>query len=428
MGFRFFLLVGLCLILSVHEVRAQNTGDGSVYSAFGVGELTSFGTSQIRGMGGGGAALRSLNYANFSNPAALSNQVLTRLATGVDYQSVHISDAQDNVSRLNQGSLATLQLSFPLINERLGIGFALTPYSRVSYRVRREGIITEPDSVFYGVDTEGRGGLQTISGAFGYSISPAVSVGARVGYLFGILENGRRTFFVGGEHQNIEVMNQTRLGGVTGSAGIQLDLPGPFDRADRVLAGLTFTLPTALTGDRVRTVGLSLDRDTLGTITAGDVDLPWAIDAGVAYRLDSRWLFVADGSFAPWSDFESSFAFNGYDGDSNTMRDRLRMSVGTEFTPAGADQLATFLRRSSYRLGLYADRSYVDPATDFDLTTYAVTGGVSLPTFLSGTRLDINMEVGTRGTTDHGLVRDVFYRLSASVNIGERWFERRRLR
>jgi hypothetical protein len=421
------LIVSLLLASTSGEVRAQNTGDGSVYSAFGLGELTRFGTSQSRAMGGGGFALHSHNYANFGNPAALSNQVLTRLATGIDFQSVHITDGAANEGRLNQGALAAVQLSFPIIDERLGVGFGLAPYSRVSYRIRQEGTIVQPDTVRYGVDSEGRGGLQTLSGAVGYNFGP-VSVGASVGYLFGILENGRRTFFVGGEYQNIEVMNHTRLGGVTATLGTQMVLPRPFRSNDLLRAGATFTIPTTLSGDRVRTVGLSLDRDTLGVVTPGEASIPWAIDAGVAYNLDRRWLFVLDGSFSPWSQFESTLAFNGYQPGASTMRDRMRVSVGSEFTPGGGDQLTTYFRRSSYRLGAYADRSYVDPTAAFDLMTYALTGGISLPTFLSGTRLDVNMEVGTRGTTDHGLVRDVFYRLSASVNIGERWFERRRLR
>jgi hypothetical protein len=59
---------------------------------------------------------------------------------------------------------------------------------------------------------------------------------------------------------------------------------------------------------------------------------------------------------------------------------------------------------------------------------YAVTAGFSLPTSLSGTRIDLNLEAGTRGTTDGTLVRDNFYRVALHVNFGERWFQERRLR
>jgi len=58
----------------------------------------------------------------------------------------------------------------------------------------------------------------------------------------------------------------------------------------------------------------------------------------------------------------------------------------------------------------------------------AVTGGLSLPSLFPGTHLDLNVEVGTRGTTDQDLVRDLFYGVSATLSIGERWFVRRKLR
>ncbi len=68
------------------------------------------------------------------------------------------------------------------------------------------------------------------------------------------------------------------------------------------------------------------------------------------------------------------------------------------------------------------------PVEGIDINTLALTGGLSLPAFTPGTRLDINVEVGTRGTTDQNLVRDVFYGVSATLNIGERWFVKRKLR
>lgn len=417
----------VALLIAV-PVRAQNTGDGSIYSAFGLGELTSYGSSQVQAMGGGGAAMRSLNYTNFSNPAALGDQVLARISGGVQFQTISFTDGT-NSSQLSQGTLNAVQLSFPLIERRLGIGVSLSPYSRVNYRVRETGTITTPDSVFYGVDSEGRGGLHAIEGSIGYRLTPALSVGASAGYLFGILEEGRRTFFVGGDLWPTEVMNGTRLSGLTATLGTQLALAGPASDQDEIYLGASFTLPKRLTGDRIRTVGTSLDRDTLGTVASASVDIPWAVDVGVAYRLDSRWYFAMDASYAPWSDFSSTVPFGGYDpAGSSDMRDRTRFSGGVEVIPGGNDQLAPFLARTAYRLGGYMERSYVDPTSTFNLITYAVTGGISLPALFSGTRIDLNMEVGTRGSTDQGLVRDLYYRFSASVNIGERWFEQRKLR
>ena len=88
----------------------------------------------------------------------------------------------------------------------------------------------------------------------------------------------------------------------------------------------------------------------------------------------------------------------------------------------------------SEECALYVERQLGDAkgtqlrTKGIDINTLALTGGLSLPSFVPGTRLDINMEVGARGTTEQNLVRDVFYGVSVILNIGERWFVKRKLR
>jgi hypothetical protein len=105
--------------------------------------------------------------------------------------------------------------------------------------------------------------------------------------------------------------------------------------------------------------------------------------------------------------------------------------------PAGADRSRAYFARTAYRLGGYYDRTYFN-ATELAadgtslgvgeaITTLAVTGGLSLPAVFPTARFDLGFEVGTRGTTDRGLVRDLFIKGSATINFGERWFRERRL-
>ena len=71
---------------------------------------------------------------------------------------------------------------------------------------------------------------------------------------------------------------------------------------------------------------------------------------------------------------------------------------------------------------------YVRPDKSTNLQTYALTGGFSFPTSLSGTRIDLTFNVGTQGTTSGPLVRDTFYGFALHINFGERWFQERKLR
>jgi hypothetical protein len=419
--------VAFCLFSQL--ATAQTSADGSIYSRFGIGELYQFNSSQAQGMGGGAFGLTGLNYAHFGNPALLGDQVLTRLAAGVRFENIQIQDASDNVARLTDGQLGAVQLSFPIMTRRWGVGASFAPFSRTGYRIEEIGVVPQPagvqDTVRYQINYEGGGGLQQLSLASGVQLNRYLSLGASADFVFGILEETRRTFFDRSGYQPTTIVSATRLSGVTGTAGASVRLPNALRRGDVLSFGATVVLPTELTGDRLRAIGESLDRDTL-VVTEGSVSIPLRTRFGVAYRPNARFAFVADAQYEPWSRFESTFA--AASPLNPVYNDRVRISAGAEMVPAGQDLFASFWGRAAYRIGFYTDRSYVDPFDGANIQTSAVTAGFGLPALFSGTYLDINFEVGRRGTTDLGLVRDTFLRVAANVNIGERWFDRRRLR
>ncbi|MFQ5572462.1 MAG: OmpP1/FadL family transporter [Rhodothermales bacterium] len=428
----FLLAVGLLFGLTV-SATAQSRDDGSLYSRFGLGELRLFTTSQAQAMGGGGTALWSFNYANFGNPATWGHQVLVRASAGIRFDGLEITDADNNTKRLSNGSLNAVQFSLPLRTNKLGVGFGFEPYSRTNYRVQTTGaLITDPtiqDTTLYQISYEGTGGLQQVRGGIGYRITDNLSLGASVDVIFGIIEEGQRTTFESFDFIETNLAASTRMFGVTGTLGALFTTSDLLSENDNLMIAAAFTLPASLNGDRALTLGESLDRDTLGTEIEGTLDLPYSARFGLAYVSNNRWTFVADARYEPWSEFKSELSLPGYTPDGTSLfQDRLRLSGGVEWLPAGSDQLEPFLKRVAYRFGFYYDQAYVTPVANADINTIALTGGFSIPGLLPGTRLDINFEAGTRGTTDQQLVRDTFYGVSATFNIGERWFLKRKLR
>ncbi len=431
---RLLTLGVLCgLTLAPAQAFAQGRDDGSLYSRFGLGDLRAFTSPQAQAMGGGGTALWSWNYINFGNPASWGRQRLVRAVAGFRFDGVEITDASNNTKRLTAGSLNAIQFGVPLRDDQLGLGLAFEPYSRVSYRVQTQNqLITDPtaqDTTLYQIDFEGTGGLQQIRVGLGGRLADMLTLGASVDVIFGIIEEARRTQFASVEFAETNLATSTRLFGVTGTLGALVTLSNVAGQNDNFSLGASFTLPTSLECDRVLTLGESLSRDTLGAEIKGTMDLPLSARLGLAYEPDNRWTFVADARYEPWSQFDSDLSFPGYTpGDARLFRDRLRLSAGVELLPAGVNLLDSYLKRVAYRLGFYYDQAYVTPVEGIDINTLALTGGLSLPAFTPGTRLAINVEVGTRGTTDQNLVRDVFYGVSATLNIGERWFVKRKLR
>jgi len=422
---RLFFCLAL-LFIGVAPALGQGGDDGSLYSRYGLGELRSFASSRAQAMGGGGTALWSLNYANYANPASLSRQFLVRASGGVRFDNITTSNAASERKRLLAGSFSAIQFGLPLISNRLGLGFAFEPYSRVNYRVTNTGTLdADPtrDPTPFTVINRGDGGLQQIRVGVGVRPLSVMSVGLSLSYLFGIVEESRLTAFDSILLLPTKVSTSTRMRGLATTLGTIIEIPVGENR-DVSVAGVV-TFPANLNATRTQTLGESLDLDTLGTVATGDVNLPVSIRAGVALSSNSRWAGTIDLRYEPWTQFESGVALAGYTPDA--MRDRMRVSAGVEFLPAGGSPLESYLARTAYRIGFYQDNAYISPQKGEHITTRAMTAGVSLPTLFGGTRLDVNVHVGLRGSASGILVQDRFVLVSATLNIGERWFLKRRL-
>jgi hypothetical protein len=432
-----FVAVGL---LGAPPAHAQSNGEGTIYSRFGLGSLLEFSSSQSHAMGGGGYALRSLNYNPDANPALWSDQVYTRFSGGASYRSLSTSDASGASSRLESGNVQAIQFNFPLYERTLGVGFSFQPYSRSNFDVVQSGEAPigprQEANAPFRVNFTGSGGLQRLRGGLGYRINDMISVGATVDGIFGVIESQRRTRWLDTQAiRDVVVSDGLQLSGFTGSLGTHLALADVFASDDAFSIGASVTLPASLSGERFRALDEDLARDTL-SVQEGDVTIPWKGRLGVSYQPGSRWTFVFDGFYEPWSTFSSSFSSGTGPttparfpvGGEGTLTDRWRVSTGAEVVPAGEEQLAGYFSRVAYRLGAYVEHLYVQPDRETDLYEYALTAGISLPTSLAGTRIDLNTVVGRRGRTSSSLVRDTFVGVSLHVNFGERWFQRRKLR
>lgn len=439
--YKLLLLFGLLLGLTVAPVHAQSNGEGSIYSRFGLGSLLDFSSSQSDAMGGGAYALRSLNYNPDANPALWSDQVYTRLSGSVEYQTINAEDSRGNTGQLSAGTVQALQFSFPLYEQTLGVGLSFQPFSRSNYKATRSGSVEigpeRESEAPYQISFSGSGGLHKIRGGLGYRIDDRFSIGASADFVFGILESQRRTSFGAGASglRDVVVSDGVRLSGLSGTLGSHLALANVFADGDAFSIGASATLPAQLTGERFRTLDEDLARDTLST-RDGDVSLPWQGRLGIAYQPNESWTIVADGLYEPWSTFSSSFSGGTSDtepapfpiGGKATLTDRWRVSVGAEVVPGGEDNLAGYFGRTAYRLGGYVERMYIRPDGSTNLNEFGTTAGISLPTSLSGTRIDFNTTVGVRGQTASSLVHDTFLGVSLHINFGERWFQRRKLR
>ena len=437
---RLSLLSLAALSLAVASPAAAQVGGsndyGSIYSRYGLGERSDFSSSQGAMLGRTGVSVRTGVYNDLNNPALWADQSVTTFSVSGGVTGVRSVDGvTPDASRATSGDLFGLQFGVPILPGRLGATVGYRPYSRTNYRAATTGSVmsgdTDADSLIsYQTNQEGAGGLQQIGGGLGLRLGQAIQVGASADVVFGSTEYLERTTFDGTGYEEVRRARATQYRGFTATLGLAATARKLARESDALTFGAALTLPTSLDGDRTETLGSSLDRDTLSTLQTGQATLPLVARAGVSYLSGTGWLATVEGLYEPWSRFTSSLPVPGFDSAAansvDQLRDRFRVGGGLEVVPARRERTASLLRRSAYRIGGYAERALYAP-TGSDLNTFALTGGVSLPTRLSGARFDLGVEVGTRGSTDGVLVRDTFVKGSATINFGERWFIRRRL-
>ena len=413
---------GLLIVLvgMTHTVHSQGRDDGSLYSRYGIGELTSFASSQAQALGGASTSLFSDDYMNFGNPATWSRQTLVRLAVGAQFDRLQARDAFGRSEQLLRGNFNALQVGIPLLAGKLGLGLSYEPYSRSHFRVTTTGTLEQ--DLLYEINYEGSGGIHRTRIGFGLQLNSWASVGASADILFGILEEGRRTTFSHADFLETNLVKTTRLAGFSPSVGVALSFDG---ENYTIVVGAGGAIPPTLHGTQTYTLGQNLDLDTLGTVQNGNIKLPYRISGGVSFRYQDRWLFIADVEHAPWSTASTTLPFPAFEPDK--LRDRFRYSAGIELIPEANSIQARYLSRTAYRLGFYKDNLYISPVANREIFVTAITGGLGLPTLFPGTRLDLSFEFGTRGTTSANLIRDRFIGVSATLNVGERWFVKRKL-
>ena len=135
-------LVVAAAVMLPYAVSAQTSSINafSPYTMYGIGEINTPGTTQMRSMGGVGVAMGTPGKINLLNPAAYSTipQKSFLFSFGLEGQNYYNSQKVDNVSKntaYNTFNFHDIAFQMP-VAKKLGLGFSLTPYSSVGYRTK----------------------------------------------------------------------------------------------------------------------------------------------------------------------------------------------------------------------------------------------------------------------------------------------------
>jgi hypothetical protein len=420
----------LCTAATALAQSDDATNTFTPYSAYGLGDLAKPGIAYNLGMGGVGTGIRTTRVINLINPAALTahDSLSFMFDFGLEvqnYYSSHYSAGEKQQSAANNMNIHHLVMSFP-VYKRIVVGLGLLPYSSVGYDMQRkesrDAIIAETGHIYYRY--LGEGGITQGILSLGVPIGKRLSLGGQIQYYFGSIDRYSIVDFEAGSgFSDLTTGQLLKVGNFGYALGAQYEHPLKSDLT--LTVGASYQFATKIGNRRIdfayTTTGSVIDTVAWDTNTGNYMSLPATISAGFSLHRADRWMFGLDYVFQQWKQagFENPSAMQPEIVPGHLVR------TGFEWTPSRTD-FRNYFKRCSYRVGLSYENTYMQFA-GHHINNVSATIGFGFPINRWNNSVNFSAEVGRRGTTSDGLIRETYVKLSMSFSVYDIWFIKPRI-
>jgi hypothetical protein len=417
---------------------------------YGMGELATPGNAIQRSMGGIGVAMFSNNMTNMMNPAAFGFTPRQSFLFNFGIDAGHYRNSQMKYNSTSTSQVKTaynsvnfhdIAFQFPLA-KGLGVGFSLSPYSNVGYKMVGDDLSQDVAGNLGHVQYQyyGEGDVTQVKFGVGWRPIKRFSVGAAMLYYWGDIMRHYRTspenvITGSGIYSSTTGLDTYNVSKVKMQAGIQVH---PIMQQRHILTlGATYDLGGDLTPAMTKYV--YVDNLLTSVVRKEDDDslplrLPQQITAGAYYQSLSIRAGV-DYVYQDWgSQNDNYMESDGVLGIPVGYTDTHTIKAGFEIVPKGSD-VRHYYNRMAYRIGAsYGD--YYQSFAGSNIRQLSLTAGVGLPIRLFGnSSVDVGFEFGMRNPADEkvfmnnktvGLVKQRYYKVAIGLTLfGEdRWFQR----
>ena len=420
-------IIFLSLIFTVVNTQAQRY-TYSPYSRYGIGDIEQRGYGRNSAMGGTGIALSSNKYLNDLNPASYS---------GMDSSSFFFEGGlkgfvQNISSTDNNASFRDINFEF------FAIGFPIAKWGAATLGIRPlsgtgynfANISSDP---YLGRISQSANGTGSLTRAYtGLSVKPVeyLSVGFHFSYVFGNLTSLNEIEYLDHPHALSYGRRQNNhVNDVFFDFGLQAYIP--INEKSTLTIGAIFSPRTPLNGYTEEMVArgttieeegeLFVDSDTIfykKTLYKNtSITIPLSYGIGVAYNLDNKFTVTADYSVNDWNDVTFPDEFT------RTTK-RSRYALGMEYIPNNRNP-RTYFSRINYRIGTHYLQDYL-VINNYQIKDFGMSFGAGFPLKRSKTSLNLSFQLGQRGTTDYGLVKEKYFNIFLDITLYEMWFMKRK--
>ncbi|EAR16993.1 putative outer membrane protein [Robiginitalea biformata HTCC2501] len=411
--------------IAMYSASAQN-GTLSPYSSLGIGDFRSVNSIENQMMGGLGVYTDSI-HLQLNNPASLGKLGLTAYAAGFSHKEVRLETFAEQ-QRPSVSNFEYLGLAFPLIAQKAGVALGIKPYSSVGYDLEQlqtvQGVTTANQFT-------GEGGINQAFLSAGFRLLPRLNIGATVNFHFGRIDLTRvqvtdgiaygtldsRTSDISGFDFNYGLTWEPMVSSKhTLFTSVRINTQTNLVSSNR--QRISSFVP--LTGIEIEGIDVNLDRDNLRFT---EIKIPTTYTLGLGYGEDKHWFVGAEYGIQQFSDFENRFLESA----NVVYENASSLALGGFYVP-DYTSIDTYLNRVTYRAGLRLDNTGM-VINDKALENFGITFGLGLPLGAESefSNLNLGFELGRRGTTMNGLVRESYFKVSLGLSFADRWFRKRQI-
>lgn len=229
-------LLTLLPLFTAVDLFAQAATAGSPYSAYGFGDLLVTGQAPSALMGGTGIAcsepfgIQTANPASYAAARYLGSEGLLRPVFQGGVRGLFVEQRSGSASsRRTDAQFMGLNVGIPFGKGRWGLGFGITPFSNVEYKVAETAKV---DDATVSYEYTGTGGLSRVFAGVGrvlYQEKPdslghlggRLAIGANFDFLFGSIEQTRKAAYPRSlAYTSISAFSSLVLRAPSGSVGL----------------------------------------------------------------------------------------------------------------------------------------------------------------------------------------------------------------
>lgn len=389
-------------LLLLSAAFQQSALADSFYSAQGLGIPQYYVSCQSAGMGGAGIGVGQYLALNSMNPAAVQLRGFTMISASFQGERVD-NKAGGSTVTTRQGNANGFQLAIPMYKDRLALLASLKPLVRSQFTV---DFSSDHEDFTMMRTMRSNGGVSAASLGLNYALFPGLSIGGLFNFNFGAYAEIWQSDFDNDTYISTKDEITSHLWGPGAELGLFVRPLGFLSIGGVVKMSSPLTIKTT-------------------TKTASGAELtpieqtasyPLAFGCGAALEF-SKLTVATDFYLQDWSEYSVDSQQN------NDLADYLRIGGGIEYV-GSRDYLSTYYKCIAFRLGAsYSQLPFVDSNGD-GVTELFFTAGLGFPFNKNAGRIDIAVEVGERSSSNAYPYSESLTRLTASITMAEKWFQR----